>query len=186
MAQLDIFLDEQDVVELVESLIARSCYFVPDLHYSCPSIEEWKIETAEQFLTCRVQKRASLFFALSPEFVRCPLEFLSFEKEGTKRFFINQKSGGPTLDLFLPPRFAENGVPHLSSGFVGYHAKYWNTVTKTMEASPGSLKTLFAEISREMRKRGELKQATRRTYIVGPHTLNAARAGLVLTNPAVK
>lgn len=183
--QLDVFLDTDDVSRLVGVLKEHSCYFVPDVDFSYPSIDEWKIENADEFLMCREQKQTNLFFALSENFVRCPLEFRKIEKAGKTVYFIGQKAGGPTLDLFLPRPFTKEGKDCVSSGFIGYHTKYWNTSTEQMETAPDALKSLYNDVSRTLRKSGEVRRGTKRTYIVGPHTSEAAKNGLRLTNPDV-
>jgi hypothetical protein len=186
MPQLDVFFDESDTTELIRKLLERSCYLVPDLNFPYPSADEWIIHNVDEYLRCRAQTPEGLFFALSPEYSVSPLEFREIQKEGRKVFYISQKTGGPTLDLFLSKSFDKGGKRYLSSGFIGYHPEFWNTATRRMESPPQPLKTLFSEIRRELKKHGIRKSSGKRTFWIGKAAQIATKNGAILTNPPVR
>jgi hypothetical protein len=143
MAELTVYLTESDELPIVALALRLSCVLVPDLHYPTPRYDS--LETLEKYKQCRLRTR--LFYLLSEEFLRCPLEMRKVEKSGKVGYYIGN-SGGPAIHFLGGGAFEEAGSQLIRPASIGYRAKFWNEVSKDMERPPAQLVKIYKTLQR--------------------------------------
>lgn len=182
MPQLDVFMSESDLEQVMDALFAAGCVIVPDEPSEQPRVHE--IDNLRLFRTWRREKKTRLFFAVSNEWTVAPFEWGEIEKPAHKQFFIRQKSGGPTLDIFAPPALrSSNGRGTLPHGFIGHHSSFWNSLTKQNEKPPDALKAMHNMLSKQLRSGADQVKGKQRTYLVARGAKEMIRAGYSLGPP---
>jgi hypothetical protein len=185
MSQLDFYLDDSDVERAVDSLLSHDCYLVPDVAYDSPSVLEWELRKLDDFKSFRKSDEAKLFFALSNRVSSAPLELRPIVRVDQTKYFIRQKTGGPTIDLYVPKIIEEHGARLLPSGFIGIHPLFWNTLTSTMEKPSADFKSIYLTACRDIKTKATRARVAKRTYWIGEHTKNQLVRSLKLTSPPI-
>jgi hypothetical protein len=182
MPQVDVFMSESDLEQIVSSLLAAGCVLVPDEISEQPKAHE--IASLQEFRSWRSEQKIRLFFAVSADWTVTPLEWGEVEKHGHRVYFIQQKVGGPTLDIFAPfPFRSESGRESLPHGFIDYHPSFWNSLANRNEKPPDALKATYRRIVKQLRSNADQKQGKNRTYIVATGAKELLRSGVLLGPP---
>jgi hypothetical protein len=137
MPQIDCYLCEADVLEMADVFFAEGATITPDRDYS--EREPLVVSTSENLQKFLQRADLSLLFVVSPKWRRSPLQIKSVMKGRREMFYVSQREGGPTLDIFyLGPRLVD-GTVAIPVGFVSYHSRFWNPITHEMESAPRTL-----------------------------------------------
>ena len=177
MAEIDFFITSDEEIELIEFILNEGTYLIPDCKFKPELIEIRDIKT---YLKYRMDG-SGLFFIISPVYFSSPLEIKSVYNEHYGRiiYYIEQRSGGPTIEFCNSQIYEKAGVNYLSSSCLGHYPTYWNTKTFATEKAPVALKALYAKIIREIKKSNQLK-TTKRTYWLSKGITSMRRDGLKL------
>jgi hypothetical protein len=182
MPQMSVFMSDSDIERAVSELLASGCTLVPDSPSEEP--KEVSIDSVNMFRLWRSDKNASLFFAVCPEWRSAPFEWGKFERNGRSFFFIRQKVGGPTLDLFAPPTHtAPDGKKVIPHGFIGYHSTYWNPLTNQSEKPPLLLRDTYKQVTKSLCVGADRKTGMQRTYFVAKGAKQLIQSGWILGPP---
>src|SRR5438874_12294895 len=128
MPQTDAYLCETDIIQVAKLLFQQEAAIIPDLDYSRRELLQISdLKSLQRLLDDSIPL---LLFAVSPKWQRSPLEMQSTIKQGKKVFFVVQKSGGPSIDIFYPRPLEVRGSLAIPHGFVAYHDCYWNAISK--------------------------------------------------------
>jgi hypothetical protein len=171
MPQSDYYLCEADVVEIAETFFDQGATIIPDLDYLTP--EPLIISTSEKLREILHGSNLSLLFVVSPQWQRSPLQFGSITKGGRQIFYICQKEGGPTLDMFYPRPREVNGDLAIPAGFISYHSRFWNPLTREMERAPGTLIKAYQAVRSHLARGGRNIVRTHRKLTVTKNTLSS-------------
>jgi hypothetical protein len=172
MPQTDFFLDAHDLHDLANALFQIGCILVPDLNY--PSAAPLEIRDSSTLSRVLEIEHPRLFFVVSQIWLKYPLAMGSVEKNGVKSFFVSQKNGGPSIDVFIPHSFQDDlGAQILPPGFIGYHERFWNPYTNQMEAAPPPLVEVYKRITKMLRADSKTVKLKRRTYAVTKHVFDS-------------
>jgi hypothetical protein len=90
LAELDLYLTEEDELPIIEYALRIGCKVIPDLHYGRAQYDS--VTTLQDYK--RYRARTRLFFFLSERLLRRPLEMDSIEKQGSTLYYILYV-GGP-------------------------------------------------------------------------------------------
>jgi len=98
MAETKLLLNRSDTISIARTIFDKGAYMVPDCNYDEPLYT--LIKTVDEFKS--ISKTTRLFFVLHDDWKSEPLEMKKFDhKELGEKYFIVQKSGGPTIDFLL-------------------------------------------------------------------------------------
>lgn len=97
MAQIDFYFNRLEKKKLLVFLLENGCKLVPDEHLDSPSYKICEsVEDLEFFLDENV-----IFFITHKNYTIAPLVMDDFDKEGSVKYYISQKYGGPAMSMYL-------------------------------------------------------------------------------------
>lgn len=164
MAEFKVFLTNQDFEDIVFFIFELGGKVIPDLNYDRP--EYVVIDRFNDFH--RLRSDAKLLFIVHGDWFDEPLEMKSFEeKSGQTGYFIAQKSGGPTIDIFLNGEFRKGCHRYVGSGFIGYHSKYWSSAYGDYRPQPENLKCFYRSLVKQTKNGGSKRKGQRFVYRAG-------------------
>jgi hypothetical protein len=169
MTELGILLTSSEERSLVEFVLSKGAFLVPDIDYS--SGEYVAIRSLSDFLRYRAATR--LFFIVHEDYLIAPLEMRQTVKGGNLVYYVMQRNGGPTIDFLSTVEFTENSEAKVNPGYVAYHRTFWNPKIGENEKPPNSMVRLFGEIRSFIRNMATAAKLGKRTYLIGEE-MNAA------------
>lgn len=181
MPQTDIFMTDHDLYQLVQFLLDQNCRIVPDLNYKEPF--PLLIDSMREFENTRTIQEEKLFFVLSDTWQMTPLEFGQYEKEGHTIYYIKQKNGGPTLDIFAPLPIVHKDKVVLPHGYIAYHGQFWNPAAEANEVAPNSLKSAYLNAKKILQTNAMTLKAHKRTYVIASNARKKLEEGYGLGAP---
>ncbi len=181
MPQTDTFMAEHDLYYLIQFLLDQDCVLVPDLIYTEPSL--LMIDSMREFEKRRTNQGEKLFFVLSESWQNSPLEFGQYKKEERTLYYIKQKVGGPTLDIFAPNLIVQENRCVLPHGYIGYHSRFWNPTENTNEVAPDTLKSAYRKATKHLGKDATKVKLGQRTYLIANNARKKLEEGYVLGPP---
>lgn len=182
MPQLTVFMSESDLELIVSELLSAECKFVPDDLQEHPVVIQ--IDSLASFREWRAKRHTTLFFVVSADWTVSPFEWGSIEKCGVERFFIRQKTGGPTLDILAPFLISSpNEMAILPHGFVAYHSYYRNTTTNQCARPAAPLVTMYKRLVRMLKNGADQLRGKNRRYTVARGAKELLRTGCMLGPP---
>ncbi len=164
MAELDLYLTEEDELEIVAAALDLECELIPDSHY--PTAQFDRLSTLKEYERARARTRS--FFFLSDRFFQCPLELRPIEKHGKTVYYIFSRSGGPTIQFLGGGLSQEGGSKVIGPGFISYHTTYENTTRHRMEKPPKELVEVYDSLVKSVRKLATRIKPGKRVYWLGP------------------
>ncbi len=163
MTEIKLLLRDSDVFTIVSSVLSSGAFLVPDLNYEKKAYEE--ITTISDFK--KYFRATKLFFILHDSWKP---ELLTMEEfpdvELSKKYFIRQKSGGPSIILYCCGEYDKDGTRYIGNGFIGYHRKYWSTTQRANIAAPESLRDFYKLMISSFKKNAIRMSGTKVTYWV--------------------
>jgi hypothetical protein len=174
MPEKSIFIDGVDERVVVSFMLDQGARLVASHQ---PRSKYSEISTWESYAAARQEER--LFFVLFDCYERCPLVTHRIDGgyyEGT--YSIEQRVGGPTIDLLISVQYEKEGRKLLSDGSLSYYPTYKDTRTGEMEDPPDLLIMQYKAITKELKKAGKvIRGKSGRPYIIGAHTYHALKSG---------
>lgn len=174
MAQLDFLMVGNEINSFLSHLIDLKCKFIPDSFYE--STEFQILKDVNSIMDNSLSNR--LFFVINEVYSKHPLEMREVNRVEGLRYYVVQRSGGPTIDLFLPKIIQDEGNQFLSSGFIAIFPYIHSINNDKIKASP-ELKDFYAKIEAYVKK-GACKLKTKhRTYYTSKSALDEIKAGIL-------
>jgi hypothetical protein len=176
MAETGAYLCDQDLLDIGESVFAHGAALVPDERYAQPTYVRI---TSTETLTRKLKSEDSprLWFVVSPAWERSPLEMDFVVKEERQIYYVRQKNGGPSIDIYYPRPFGTPNGLRLRPGYIAYHREFWNPVNQRMEAPPPELVEEYKRLRTFVARGGRRIREAGRSFIV---TKNVDQLGAVL------
>lgn len=182
MPEISLFMSEDDLKKIVEGLIESGCTLFPDAATNRPEAHE--VNSLESFQQWREGKGVRFFFVVSSEWKVAPFEWGKIEKNGNVEFYIRQRTGGPTIDIFAPFSFEDaNSQVVLPHGFIAYHSTFWNPLKSRKERPPEALRNTYAGILRRLKIDSCELRGQHRKYLIAKDAKAKLDAGCVLGPP---
>jgi hypothetical protein len=176
MAELNFIFSDHDQVLLIEKILESEAEIVPYLAYNQPKHNViTDVENFQQLLQC--QNMYGPAFVTWKDTHRFPYAYDEVEKEGGKFYFLQQRYGGPYINLLPCHTIDDDGSDYITTGFVGYYTRYWiEGLTKEIPVSE-ELKRHYKEITAFIRKISKRIRAGSRIYWVGANALDQLNKG---------
>ena len=169
MPQVDCYLCEDDIIAIGDFVFLHHAMIVPSIHYSRPTPTVVQDQSSFRDVLQREQPR--LLHIISNKWQRSTLVFDSFDKGAGEVFYLSQKNGGPTIDVFFTkPIPVAGGQRAIGPGFIGHHASFWNPETSRMEKPPEELRLFYKELRMLISKNAKKIRYTARTMLVTENT----------------
>jgi len=178
MPQTDFYMVDEDLWRLAEVIFSEGCVVVPDNDLARPVVET--LDSVESLMNCRRETRCSLFFVLSDAWQKAPVEVRRFSGETRSGYFVAQKSGGPVIDVYIPPVYEREGKCGIPPGFIAYHGQFWNQVSGQMERPADSLVRFYKRLCKVMQDGAARAVDGKRKYWVTRNALQELASGALL------
>lgn len=165
MPELGFYFDESDIDDVVQHCVREGAFLVPDRNYDRCAHDE--IRDLMEFQHCRGAGGPNLFYIVSSKYFACPLEMREVLKGGARKYFISQRNGGPTVDLFCPRVFTKNGIEFIPPGAISHHPTYWDRDAQRMVRPPESLRRFYQDLAWFIKQRSTVVRSKHRLFFVG-------------------
>jgi len=175
MAELSLYLTENDEVPIIALAMQLGCKLIPDLGY--PTAQHDSLNAVGEYRLYR--SRTRLFFLTSERFLRHPLELRRIEKNGDSVFYVAD-IGGPVIQFLGGGSFEEHGSRFVRPGSIGHHARYLNPANKLMEKPPSELRDTYKELQKLVRKLFRHCKPGKVSFWIGPEAVDAVKNGAKL------
>jgi hypothetical protein len=175
MAEISLYLTENDELPIVTLALQLGCNLVPDLFYATPKYEP--VGTVERYKQYRARTRA--FYLASPIFLRCPLELRRIEKENQTVYYI-ENAGCPSIYFSGGGLFVKADSQFIRPGSIGYRAKYWNQSNGEMERPPTELVDTYKALQKLIRSSFRHSKPGKVSFWLGPEAVQAVQNGAKL------
>jgi len=167
MAESNLFMAENDELDLVDIVLSNGCALVPSIHWETDEYEE--IRSVDRFLSLR--KATNLYFITSPGYQESALVMRPLTDNPGSKYYIVQREGGPSIDWLCLLPYTEGNVTILGASMLAYYDNYWSVKQSRMVTVPQKLKALFRHLISELRSHGEIRKAKAKSYIVCKHAM---------------
>jgi hypothetical protein len=169
--QTDIVFGDKDIQHLFKYLLEQGAKFVPDIRYTSPRYQE--LDTLKAIMASR--QMSKFLFVVHHCYTRYPLEMRRFKNHTD--YYIVQRNGGPSLDLFCPGLISQTGKSILGQGFIGCYPTFWNPVSEHNEKSPSELLAFYHDAVRWIKRVSIRKTTKKRIFYVGQEAHNLIMRG---------
>jgi hypothetical protein len=176
MAEIEFFAVEEEIVELVSWLLDRHCELMPDCHYESSSATRLT-ELPE------IQRQAEStphFFVIRQDFVESPPSVREVTTADKHFFYIDPRSGGPTLQFFWGRQFEREERKHLSATWLSSYSWYEDSISGERKKPPKALLDLYSEFVKTVRAGRRKIKPGKREFWVSPRGEDLVRSGAVL------
>jgi hypothetical protein len=172
MPQLDFFLVREDELRLIRLIFELGAELVVGGQHDSPKYK--RLKGTIEYLEER-QRGACLFHVVSETYNQSPLAMGQVDDGPNRgRYFVRQRTGGPTIDFFSPAPPGGDKVL-LAPSMLGYYRTYLNTLTSQNENVPAELKRVFSKLAHELKRDAVRVDTGRRKYWITPNA-NELRA----------
>lgn len=175
MAELSLYLTENDELSIVTLALHLGCNLIPDLHYPAPNYE--RLNTIEGYKESRSRTRA--FYVISRAFLRRPLELHRIEKENKTVYYI-ESTGCPSIYFLGGGLFVEADSQFIRPGSIGYQSKYWYQSNRELEGPPTELVDTYKALQKSIRSSFRHSKPGKVSFWIGPDAVQAVQSGAKL------
>ncbi|OUN02153.1 hypothetical protein [Alistipes onderdonkii] len=170
MPEFNFRLSDAEMDDVIDYIFAKGVYMAPDDSYTTPDAKY--IHSKEEYAEYEKDKITLKIFVMHDNYVECPLMYGSFIKNGQKLYYIQDREGGPHIQLLWFKR--------VNSGLWTYYPYYfYETVDYYKQRPPEALIRLYKEIVKYIQKKCVvIKYYGSRKYC-GKEYLNQIRDGLI-------
>jgi hypothetical protein len=178
MAQLDFYLNEKDKAELASFIFSEGGYLIPNINYEKP--EYFELKVLEDYIPYSSQN--IVLFIAHNDFFKSSLTWESFTKDGKKLYYMPQRYGGPTVDLYSPGLIIRDGVKFIGPGNISFYSTYYDSLDSKKVEAPAELKFFYKMLTAYIKKFSCPLKIYKRTYRVGLNAVKELKAGSKLVN----
>jgi hypothetical protein len=163
MAQTNLFLCDEDLEQISNELFLEGCEIVPDLEYR--QSKYLQLASWPELKQIVIARQNILLFVVSSRWERSPLEMREALREGSPFYFISQKNGGPTIDVFASRSKGSSGQM-VGQGFIAYHPQFWNPRSQKMEKPSKQLVSCYSNIVKRLRVSGKTIRLGTKNFLI--------------------
>ncbi len=179
MPEYEFILDKTEVSKLIESILNTRARFIPFLCYETPKPKILK-SLEEVSNIANSKSLAGPIFIIWDDVSVYPLEFVDIIKEDKKYYFLNQRHGGPYMELYLSNKIISKNTDNgIRSGAISYYKSFYIGENYSVIGIPEKIKIIFKELSKFIRSIS-IKMKTEkanRIYWIGKGVVDAIHRG---------
>jgi hypothetical protein len=176
MAEIEVFATDDETVQLAKWLLDQGCELIPDSHYETGRPQQLTDLAAIQ----TISQTSPHFFAVRSDWVESPLRAREVNANDKHFFYIDPRTGGPTMEFYWGRDFEKEGCRHLSASWLSFNIWYEDSLTGERKKPPETLRRFYAEFAKNVRSgRRRIKPGVREFWI-SPRIEALVRDGTVL------
>lgn len=159
MAQLDFYFSIEEKNKLVELVFEKKGVIAVDSDYLSPCYTILKnMHEYRDFAESN-----NIFYILHEDYVKYPLQFSTFNRDNQTFYYINQKYGGPYIDIYTTGLLENNRI---ETSNIHYYPYYY--VDKETQINPThELLDFYNSLTKFIRKNSLPYKMTVRKYWIG-------------------
>jgi hypothetical protein len=120
MAEIEFFAFEDEICELVGWLLDQGCKLIPDCHYESGE----PLRLTERAEIEKVAEDAPHFFVMREDLLESPPNMREVTTADKHFFYVDPRTGGPTLQFYWGRHFEREGHIHLSATWLSVYSWY--------------------------------------------------------------
>lgn len=169
MAEMDFYINDNERKKMFEFLISENFKLVPDMRYYLDKYDF--VESPEDFLRY-IENVTVRFFILSHKYSIYPLYLTQNRYMSEAAFYVNQRWGGPYIDLALYRGFADDAAIKCKCTTLTYYSRYIKLQEEYQEfKATNDLITNFDRIVKYLKSKCKRIKVENRWYWVGNEVL---------------
>lgn len=176
MAEIEFFAVEDEIVGAIDWLLAQRCKFVPDIHYDSTPI----IRVTRAVEIREIAASVPHFFVIREHLLESPLKMREVTAPDKHFFYIDPRTGGPSLQFYWGRHFKKENREHLSTTWLSYYNWYEDSVTGERKSVPKDLLEVYSGFGKLTRNGRRKIQPGRRPFFIGPTVEKLVREGTIL------
>jgi hypothetical protein len=176
MAEIEFFAIEEEIGELVRWLLDRQCNLIPDCHYE----SSHAVRLTELPEIQRVAESAPHFFVIREDWLESSLNIREVTTAEKHFFYVEPRTGGPTLQFYWGRHFEREGRTHLSATWLSMYNWYEDSVSGERKKLPEALRDFYSAFAKTVRAGRRKIKPGKREFWVSPPVEDLVRAGAVL------
>jgi len=173
MAEVEFFAVDKEIVGVVSWLLAERCMLVPDMHYDSPAV----IRLANLPEIREFAVSTPHFFIIREDLLESPLHVREVETADQRFFYVDPRTGGPSLQFFWGRR-TENGEKNqLSASWLSYYNWYEDSVTGQRKKMSRELIQVYSGCAKEIRAHYRRIKPSKREFLISTAVAQLVRSG---------
>src|SRR6266567_684025 len=176
MAEIELFAVEEEIVEVVNWLLDRGCILVPDMHYDSIAI----VRLTQVSEIQKIAVSTPHFFVIREDLLESPLSVREVATTDKHFFYVDPRTGGPSLQFYWGRHFEKNGRQHLSETWLSYYDLYEDSVTGERKKISRALLEIYFGCGKMIRAKRRKIQPGKRGFWIGPIVEKLVRSGTIL------
>jgi hypothetical protein len=176
MPETEFFATDNEIVDVVNCLLAERCELIPDIHYSVPLARPLTEAQSVQRLTPSTPH----FFAVRGDLLKSPLAFREVRKHGKHFFYIDPRKGGPTLQFWWGKQVDDGERLRLGASWLAYYSWYEDSITGERKKVSRGLSKVYSNCNLAVRATRRMVKPGKRAFWIGPSVEQLVRRGAIL------
>lgn len=173
MPEIEFFGTDHEIAETATWLLDQQCVFVPDLHYESKVINQLT-ELAE---IVKLSATIPHFFVLREDFVESPLFLREVSNADSHFFYIDPRTGGPSLQFYWGRSGEKEGYRHLSASWLSYYGWYEDSRTGDRKKPSKNLVSVYSAFAKLIKGSFRKIQPGKREYRISPSAESLVGSG---------
>lgn len=162
MAEIEFFAVEEEIVKVVSWLLDQRCILVPDMHYNSPAMA--RLTHLSEIRQVAVS--TPHFFVIREDLLESPLSVREVTTTDKHFFYVDPRTGGPSLQFYWGRHVEKEGRQHLSASWLSYYNWYEDSVTGERKKVSKALLDIYSGCGNVIRaKRRKIKPGKREFWI---------------------
>jgi hypothetical protein len=176
MAEIEFFATEEEIAETMFWLLDQRCTLIPDVHYDSGTITR-----LTQLSEIReVALSTPHFFVIREDLLESPLSVRKVTTTDKHFFYVDPRTGGPSLQFFWGRHVEKEGRQHLSASWLSYYNWYEDSVTGERKKPSTGILEIYSGFGKMIRAQRRTIQPGKRRFLIGPTVEKLVRRGTIL------
>jgi hypothetical protein len=176
MAEIEFFAVEEEIVEVVSWLLDQRCTLIPDMHYDSTTIA--RLTQLSEIRQVGVS--TPHFFVIREDLLESPLSMREVTTTDKHFFYIDPRTGGPSLQLYWGRHVEKEGRQHLSASWLSYYNWYEDSVTGERKKVSKALLDIYFDCGKIIRAKCRKIQPGKREFWISQTVEELVRSGTIL------
>jgi hypothetical protein len=172
MPHLDFYFNDEERIELVDYILSKGSKIIPDKKYLTKEYEV--IRSVDDYIVSMKERECS-FFILDEGYTFEELSFSSVELEVGLRYYINQRHGGPYIDICFYLGYASDAIIPCKRSNIDHYSKFMYNYSYDEFKTPEALKAYYKDLSKFINKKCQKIKKDGFNFVVSKEVLKTIK-----------
>ncbi len=165
---MDFYFNNNEIKELFWYINFKDGQLIPDIAFN--SDQYTVISTYEDFYKCQ-QTETAHFFLIAKDFYIESLVVTRNRFMKGEKYTVNQREGGPYIDLMFFREYPEDAVIHHKASTIDIYAKFIHAHDNAEFKATNELKEYYSDIVRYIKSKCKIIKLNNKKYWIGKEAL---------------